>query len=174
MIPVDKLSKDLRDKHADSELMAMLEGLETTMREYTNNHFHVRGVQFDGLSGGTKNLATSGAIGVRVGDRVELVDEHGVHTLAFVAKITPMGIAFDRELPVGALSCYLVRYPADVVLGVSRLLAWQSTQGSKIGIKAESIGRHSVTYGFDGGAGGMAGYPVELTAFLKSYMRART
>ncbi len=173
MIPLAKLSKELRDKFSDEELRDQLDALEFTIRACTRNKFHIRGKDFEGTSTGGKSLLTSSAR-VKVGDRVELVDEFNQPVLAFVEAISPLAVVFDKTLPEGKLKCYPVAYPPDVVTGVAKMVAYQALRDAKLGIKSETVGRHSVSFGVDSSIEGLAGYPAELTGFLAHYRRART
>ena len=65
-----------------------------------------------------------------------------------------------------------IQYPADIKLGVVRLIEWDLTMREKSGIQSESISRHSVTYQAMSGQSADMGYPAHMTAFLRPYMRA--
>ena len=66
-----------------------------------------------------------------------------------------------------------VEYPVDVQMGVINLMKWEITYRNKVGIKSESLSRHSVTY-FDQDANNQVmGYPVSLLGFLEPYKKAR-
>lgn len=64
-------------------------------------------------------------------------------------------------------------WPADIKLGVARLIAWEMSAGQKIGIASETISRHAVTYESQTADNSVMGYPAALMGFLKPYMRAR-
>ena len=66
-----------------------------------------------------------------------------------------------------------VVYPEDVQEGVINMLKWDLGLRNKVGIKAETISRHSVTY-FDMDANNsLKGYPASLFGFLEDYIKAR-
>jgi len=66
-----------------------------------------------------------------------------------------------------------VEYPVDIVQGVINLMKWEVENREKVGIKSETLSRHSVTY-FDQDANNtVMGYPVALLGFLQPYMKAR-
>ena len=66
-----------------------------------------------------------------------------------------------------------VVYPEDIKVGIINLLKYEVEMRDKVGIKSETISRHSVTY-FDSDANNQVmGYPVSLLGFLKPYMKAR-
>ena len=91
-----------------------------------------------------------------------------------VMKIGDGAVQIDSELfsvPYNVVT--KVEYPADVQEGVINLLAWEIKNRKKVGIKSETLSRHSVTY-FDLDANNQVmGYPVSLLGFLKPYKKAR-
>lgn len=64
-------------------------------------------------------------------------------------------------------------WPMDIKMGVVDLMKWKLGAGKKVGIAAETLSRHSVTYESMTADNSAMGYPKALTAFLKPYMRAR-
>ena len=66
-----------------------------------------------------------------------------------------------------------VEYPANVIQGVVNLLIWDQTNKKKVGIKSETLSRHSVTYYDQDVNNQVMGYPVSLLGFLSPYMKAR-
>lgn len=66
-----------------------------------------------------------------------------------------------------------VEYPEDVKAGVMALLEWESKNRKKVGVKSETISRHSVTYYDQDASNTVMGYPVSLMAFLEPYMKPR-
>ena len=72
-----------------------------------------------------------------------------------------------------AVTVTKVVYPADIKLGVARMLQWQLDNGDKVGVQSETISRHSVTYFNLDGDNSIMGFPKALTGFLKPHMKAR-
>ena len=66
-----------------------------------------------------------------------------------------------------------VIYPADVKKGVIDLMIWEKNNRQKVGIKSETLSRHSVTYYDQDSNNQVMGYPVSLLGFLKPYMKPR-
>lgn len=64
-------------------------------------------------------------------------------------------------------------WPMDIKMGVVDLLKWKMGAGRKVGVAAETLSRHSVTYESTTAENTAMGYPKALMAFLKPYMRAR-
>lgn len=66
-----------------------------------------------------------------------------------------------------------VEYPADVRKGVVDLMLWEKENRGKVGIKSETLSRHTVTYFDQDSANQVMGYPVSLLGFLEPYRKAR-
>ena len=64
-----------------------------------------------------------------------------------------------------------IEYPADVVNCCVELMEWIVNFGGKVGIKHETISRHSVTY--EDSATMFMGYPASLLGCLKPYRKVR-
>ena len=64
-------------------------------------------------------------------------------------------------------------YPEDIQVGIINLLKYEVDMRDKVGIKSESLSRHSVTYVDYDANNQVMGYPVSLLGFLKPYMKAR-
>ena len=91
-----------------------------------------------------------------------------------IAEITDEGITLDGEVydfPLNTVT--KVIYPADVQKGVIDLMIWEKDNRSKVGIKSETLSRHSVTYYDQDTNNQVMGYPVSLLGFLKPYMKPR-
>ena len=66
-----------------------------------------------------------------------------------------------------------VEYPDDVQQGVIELMIWEVKNRQKVGIKSETLSRHSVSYYDQDANNQVMGYPVSLLGFLKPYIKAR-
>ena len=66
-----------------------------------------------------------------------------------------------------------VVYPVDVQKGVIDLMIWEVKNRAKVGIKSETLSRHSVTYYEQDSENQVMGYPVSLLGFLKPYVKPR-
>lgn len=148
-----------------------LNALELTIRRYTNNNFQNRKIRFSGSSLGKK--ICGGHPCIRAGDTVQISESDvndGLYTVVGVND----GIEVDEELcPVEFNLVTKVVYPEDIKVGIINLLKYEVEMRDKVGIKSETISRHSVTY-FDSDANNQVmGYPVSLLGFLKPYMKAR-
>ena len=64
-----------------------------------------------------------------------------------------------------------IQYPADVIQCAVDMYRWKQNMGEKVGIKSETISRHSVTY--EDSASLYMGYPLGLLSCLNLYKKAR-
>jgi hypothetical protein len=90
-----------------------------------------------------------------------------------VDAVSDTQIFVDRELTPedGDFLVTKVEYPENVVECCINLLDWSITHGSKVGIKSETLSRHSVTYEDSGTL--YDGYPIGILNGLKLYRKAR-
>lgn len=150
-----------------------LAAIEAVIRAETHNSFHVRGTAFAGESRDGVLFASSPF--VKVGDTIE-VEGAGINDGLYLVEtvgegfMTLNGALFDCEHCLASL----VRYPSDVKRGAMAMLAYDRTgAGSKRGIASENLSRHSVSYVQPSADNTVAGYPIDIVAFLGSYRRAR-
>lgn len=149
-----------------------LKAVELAIRAYTNNNFQNRHVRFRAASSGNRLLETSNFL--RVGDTVQISQSDVNDGLYTVTGATSEYICVDAELfstPMNLVT--KVEYPVDVRAGVVDLMRWEVANRQKVGIKSETLSRHSVTYYDQDVNNQVMGYPVSLLGFLKPYMKAR-
>lgn len=172
IMTVDELKKRVDCGTAtDEQIQIKLEAIEAVIRAYTNNNFQQRGVRFVGRS---KNAQVYGDHQYfKVGDTVQISSYNGINDgLYVITSITDDCITLDNEL--AALDWNLVtkiKYPADVMQCAADLYKWSNTMGNKVGVKSETISRHSVTY--EDSATLFMGYPVGILNGLKLYRKVR-
>ena len=156
---------------ADDLITAQLEAIEAVIRAYTNNRFQARGVRLCGPSQG--RMVYGPPLFFAAGDTVQITSDWGVNDgLYQVENVAADGLQLDCDLqPVGKNLVTLVRYPADVVQCAVDLYRWRQDRGDKVGIKSETISRHSVTY--EDSATLYMGYPVGILNGLKLHKKAR-
>lgn len=149
-----------------------LNAVENLIRSYTNNNFQNRSVRFETSSLGNRLFGTSPYL--EVGDTVQVSQSNVNDGLYTITELLDDSIRVDKELfNVQRNLVTKVEYPADVQDGVINMLLWEVGNRQKVGIKSESLSRHSVTY-FDLDVNNQVmGYPVSLLGFLKPYMKAR-
>ena len=155
-----------------SIIQEKLDALEVLIRGYTHNNFQVRKIRCSGASADKKVLCSHPFL--KVDDTVQ-ISESEVNDGLYVIKDVQDGyIQLDKDLyPVPHNLITLIKYPADIKQGIIELMKWEQINRQKVGIKAETLSRHSVTY-FDQDANNQVrGYPVSLLGFLESYKKAR-
>lgn len=154
----------------DASVPGRLESIEHKIRACTNNGFQVRRARLEASSSNGTLDATSPHM--RPGDTVE-VSASGVNDGLYV--VTSVGTKYTTldanllDVPFNRVT--LVRYPPDVVAGAVGMLRYDERMADKRGIASETLSRHSVSYAQPTGDGSIAGYPFDVTAFLKPYMR---
>jgi len=171
IISVTELKKRVDCGNAtDDAITARLAAIEAVIRAYTNNKFQVREARFWGISAGYTVQGVPAYM--MAGDTVE-ISETGVNDgLYTIATVSADAVTVDRELfAVSGNLVTKISYPADVVQCAVDLYKWQQSMGDKVGIKSETISRHSVTY--EDSATLYMGYPVGILNGLKLYRKAR-
>lgn len=173
IIAVDELlaMPEFAGKTEDA-LQKKLDAVEQLIRSYTNNNFQNRFVRFQGESVSDKVFGTSEYL--KAGDTVQISQSMVNDGLYTIKEIGADYIQLDSELfnvPMNLVT--KVEYPADVQVGVLDLMVWEVKNREKVGIKSETLSRHTVSY-YDQDANNQAmGYPVTLLGFLKPYMKPR-
>jgi hypothetical protein len=169
IISTDELKTAFPDKD-DVALKRKADAIEQMIRSHTNNNFQNRTVRYDGFV--RDGMIISGADYLKVGDTIQLSES--VNRGLFVITELDGGISVDGDL-FDEDHCLVtkVEYPADVVEGAFNLIRWDVGNRSKVGIKSESLSRHSTTYYDMDSSNSLAGYPASLIGFLKPYMKAR-
>lgn len=154
----------------DEQITVRLEAIEAVIRKYTNNNFQQREVRFAGRSSGMDVYGTPHHFSV--GDTVQ-ISESGVNDgLYQVTDVAADHIQLDKFLlETGFNLVTKVKYPPDVIQCAVDLYKWKQNMGEKVGIKSETISRHSVTYEDSGNL--FMGYPVGILNGLYLYKKAR-
>ncbi len=157
---------------SEKTLQRKLNAIEHLIRSYTNNNFQNRSIRFEGSSQG--DIIKGRTQFFKVGDTVQISQSQVNDGLYFITEIADDFIRLDRELfPVPENLVTKVEYPADVQEGVIELMIWEIKNRQKVGIKSETLSRHSVSYYDQDADNQVMGYPVSLLGFLKPYMKAR-
>lgn len=149
-----------------------LEAIESLIRSYTNNNFQKRAMRIEAPIENGVLLGHSPYF--KVGDTVQISQSTVNDGLYEIAEITDEGITFDKDVfdfPLNTVT--KVVYPADVQKGVVDLMIWEKNNRQKVGIKSETLSRHTVTYYDQDSDNQVMGYPVSLLGFLKPYKKAR-
>lgn len=154
----------------DEQLLVKLEAIEAVIRAYTNNNFQERGIRFSGQSSGMKVYGVPQYFDI--GDTVQISGSLVNDGLYQVTEVNADYIQVDKFLLTAEYNLVTkVKYPADVVQCAVDLFKWKQNMGEKVGIKSETISRHSVTY--EDSATLFMGYPVGILNGLNLYKKAR-
>lgn len=154
----------------DEQITVKLEAIETVIRKYTNNNFQVRGIRLIGRSSTYNVYGNPQYFGV--GDTVQISGSDVNDGLYQVTTTGQDYITLDKLLNATDYNLVTkVKYPADVIQCAIDLYKWKQNMGDKVGIKSETISRHSVTY--EDSATLFMGYPVGILNGLSLYKKAR-
>lgn len=154
------------------------DGLETMVRKLTNNNFQLTKFRIRGLRlSGSTIKASSGRLDVfKTGDTIEINGTDYNNGLYVVESVSDDTITirgdFITETNSGAIATK-VSYPADVLTGIKKLIAYDAKMRDKAGIKSETVARWSVTYYDVTATESSEGYPVSLLGFLDKYRKLR-
>lgn len=173
VVKVDVLSSMDEFKEMDKVILSLkLEAIEGLIRSYTNNNFQNRDMRIEApiVNGIVRGCSSY----FRAGDTVQISQSKVNDGLYVIANITEEGITLDKETYDSSYNVVTkVVYPSDVKKGVIDLMIWEKRNRQKVGIKSETLSRHSVTY-YDQDVGNQVmGYPASLLGFLKPYMKPR-
>lgn len=155
----------------DERIQLKLKAIEETVRKYTNNNFQNRSIR--GVCAVDEQSMIYGKIpGLKPGDTIQISDSKYNSGLYVVDAVTDDQIIVSKELT--AEESFLVtkiEYPQNVIECCINLLEWSITHGAKVGIKSETLSRHTVTYEDSGTL--YDGYPIGILNGLKMYKKAR-
>lgn len=170
IISVENLRKQVDCGTTDVEVIeTRLESIESVIRAYTNNNFQQRAIRFVGESEGVRVYGNP--LYFAEGDTVQISNpvNGGLYTVYAVADEY---LELDRPImSVPDNMVTKVKYPADVVQCAVDLFKWHQSMGDKVGVKSETLSRHSVTY--EDSATLFMGYPVGILNGLNLYKKAR-
>lgn len=173
IISAEKLKLLVPTAKTDDYIELQMDAIEAVIRAYTNNPFQVRSARFLGQTSEFTNAVRGLPAYIQAGDTVQLSGgtvNDGVYT---VNEVLEDGLVLNRYLwPCETMVVTKVRYPADVVQCAVELFRWKETMGEKVGIKSETLSRHSVTYE-DSATGLFMGYPLGILSGLKLHRKAR-
>lgn len=157
----------------DEKIEMKLKAIEQTIRAYTNNNFQDRGyrVTADIRDGA---LVSAVSFPFSVGDTVQIsesqLNSNKLCTILKVADNQTFTVGEDIKNEDSVLVTKIV-YPADVIDCCVDLLEWEKKYGGKIGVKSETLSRHSVTY--EDSTGLFRGYPKGILSAVWHYRKAR-
>lgn len=171
IISVENLKRQIDCGTATDDLItAKLEAIEAVIRAYTNNNFQQREIRFVGRSEG--NSVYGSPQFFSVDDTVQISGSGVNDGLYLVTMASADRLDLDKSLMSTEFNLVTkVKYPVDVIRCAIDMYQWKQTMGEKVGIKSETISRHSVTY--EDSATLFMGYPVGILNGLNLYKKAR-
>ena len=172
LMSVEELRKFVTTEADDSWIQAWLSAIESMIRQYTNNRFQIRGIRSKGDVVNGEILMDTSLF--RIGDTIEISDSELNEGLYVIASLSDGAASLDNPplFDEEDILVTKVAYPDDVKMGVANLFKWDIGHRDKVGIKSETISRHTIAYS-DNDSNNIMGYPRQLMGFLKLYMKAR-
>lgn len=156
------------------EIKRKLDALEVLIRKYTNNNFQNRDIRFAASSSG--RVLNGCHPFIEIGDTLQISESKVNDGLYVIEDIDTENetVTVDKDLYMVAHNLVTkIVYPVDVLSGALRLLQWEIENAGRVGVKSETLSRHSITY-FDMDKNNQVmGYPVSLLGFLEMYKKAR-
>jgi hypothetical protein len=156
---------------SDEKIEMKLKAIEQTIRAYTNNNFQNREDRITAcIRAGV--LMSDSLIPFGIGDTVQISESRfnkGLFTVYAVDDLTAMVNEDTRDEDDVLVT--KIEYPADVVNCCLELLEWAVNYAGKVGIKSETLSRHSVTY--EDSSTMFMGFPAAMLGCLKPYRKCR-
>lgn len=174
IISVEK-AKDLisfPENWTEEKIKMKLLAVEQTIRAYTNNNFQNRDIRIQACIRAGVFMSES-LIPFSVDDTVQVSESRlnkGLFTVSVETDDTTFMVNEETRDEDDVLVTK-IEYPADVVNCCVELMEWAVNFAGKVGIKSETLSRHSVTY--EDSATMFMGYPASLLGCLKPYRKAR-
>lgn len=153
-----------------------LDGIEKSIRMLTNNPFQNRKVRFKQIRFENETtIAVLGDIqGLRTEDTIQVSGSKWNDGLYVVSDIDGQLINLEGNPRLFAGTdpdAFLtkVEYPADILLGVRKLLTYDAKMRDKVGLKSKTVSRMSETYYDQNSGESVNGYPAALMSFINKY-----
>lgn len=168
----------LRDENeikniSDSALKKKIKAIERIIRKHTNNNFMDVRFRFNGYI--KDNIIYTNAYPfLKKNDNIEISYSYNDDVFT-VESIVEDRITVDSNSLIDCDNVMITKvvYPEDIQEGVINMLKWDIGLRNKVGIKSETLSRHSVTYFDMDKNNSLNGYPASLLGFLEDYMKAR-
>lgn len=175
IVKIEDLKKEKEFSNIDEDtLKRKLKAIEKSIRNYTNNKFIDPRIRDWGIIK-DNDIITGLAEFLSANDNIELTRclNDGPYTIKSIQN-NVISIEEDTKLfNNNKIVVTKIIYPEDVQEGVINLLKWDLGLRNKVGIKSETISRHSVTYFDMDKTNSLKGYPASLLGFLDDYIKAR-
>lgn len=153
-----------------------LDGLEIAIRELTNNPFQNTYIRHHHLSfsGSATINVKDDIVGLRKGNTIQISDSKINDGLFVVKEINGRDITVEGEPQFFEIDCEQavltkVEYPPDILLGVKKLIQYDSKMVNKMGLKSKTVSRMSETYYDQNSGETINGYPAAMMSFINKY-----
>lgn len=156
---------------SDEKLERKLAAIEKTIRKYTNNEFKEFGCRTAADIVGSRFVCDA-AMPFKIGDTVQVSQSAFNDGLYVITSANDSYLTVAEDVTDEAkVLVTKVHYPEDVVDCALNLLEWDIKNRQKVGIKSETLSRHSVTY--EDSASMFNGYPKGILNSVTLYKKAR-
>ncbi|RGD80349.1 hypothetical protein DXB93_15345 [Thomasclavelia ramosa] len=172
IMTVEELKSYISTNESDEVLEGKLQALELLIRKYTNNNFQIRSIRFlvNVVDGGI-NLETPL---LNENDTIQISQSLYNDGVYYIKSKSGQNLILNDVLIIeDKILITKIKYPQDVKMGVVNMMKWELENRDKVGIKSETISRHSVTYFNMDGDDSIMGFPKSLLGFLEPYKKAR-
>lgn len=154
----------------DAQIIDKIESIEDIIRNYCNNNFQNRAIRF--YTAIKSNYLLYCSPFVQDGDTLQISDSavnDGVYSVTAESdgRIKLNKPVFDNDYQM----LTKIEYPATVINTAAELFKWSVEKGDKVGIKSETLSRHSVTY--EDSTAFIMGYPKAIISGLNAFKCAR-
>ena len=169
---VEELKSYISTNESDEVLEGKLQALELLIRKYTNKNFQIRSIRFlvNVVDGGI-NLETPL---LNENDTIQISQSLYNDGVYYIKSKSGQNLILNDVLIIeDKILITKIKYPQDVKMGVVNMMKWELENRDKVGIKSETISRHSVTYFNMDGDDSIMGFPKSLLGFLEPYKKAR-
>lgn len=172
IISVEEVKKEVSlNGWTDEKISRKLKAIEQTVRKYTNNNFQDRNIRSE-CEIMSQRLYGVSVPNLNVGNTIQISETKFNDGVYVIKTVEDKFIEVEQSLVDEAHALVTkVVYPDDVVDCAINLLEWTVKFGGKVGVKSETLSRHSVTY--EDSATLYDGYPVGLLSGLNKYRKAR-
>jgi hypothetical protein len=160
------------DSWTDEKIKMKLLAVEQTIRAYTNNNFQDRGYRLEDVCIRAGVFMSEALNPFDVDDTVQISESRynsGLFTVS-EAEDTTFMVNEDTRDEDDVLVTKIV-YPADVIDCCVNLMEWEVNFRGKVGVKSETLSRHSITY--EDSSALFKGYPKGILSALSNYKKMR-
>lgn len=173
IISVEKAREliEIPESWSEEKLTRKLKAIEQTIRRYTNNNFQETAYRVTADIVGGLFVADISAP-FAIGDTVQ-ISESGLNSGLFtIASCDDTTFTVEEDImEENAVLVTKVKYDEDVIDCALNLLEWDIKHRDKIGVKSETLSRHSVTY--EDSASMFGGYPKGILCAVDFCRKAR-